>query len=49
MTERIWDKFLSERDKAVFAAGGCGARRVRHKIARGSSCARGGPDTFGER
>jgi len=24
--ERIWDKFLTERDKAVFAAGGFGAR-----------------------
>ena len=29
MTERIWDKFLTERDKAVFAAGGFGASRVR--------------------
>jgi maleamate amidohydrolase len=26
MPERIWDKFLTERDKAVFAAGGFGAR-----------------------
>jgi hypothetical protein len=26
MTERIWDKFLTERDKAVFTAGGFGAR-----------------------
>ena len=26
MTERIWDKFLTARDKAVFAAGGFGAR-----------------------
>ena len=26
MTEPIWDKFLTERDKAVFAAGGFGAR-----------------------
>jgi hypothetical protein len=26
MTERIWDKFLTERDKTVFAAGGFGAR-----------------------
>jgi maleamate amidohydrolase len=26
MTERIWDKFLTERDKAVFAAAGFGAR-----------------------
>jgi nicotinamidase-related amidase len=26
MTERIWDRFLTERDKAVFAAGGFGAR-----------------------
>ncbi len=26
MTERIWDKFLTERDMAVFAAGGFGAR-----------------------
>ena len=26
MTERIWDKFLTERDKAVFATGGFGAR-----------------------
>src|SRR5262249_9819413 len=26
MAERIWDKFLTERDKAVFAAGGFGAR-----------------------
>jgi maleamate amidohydrolase len=26
MTERIWDQFLTERDKAVFAAGGFGAR-----------------------
>src|SRR5713226_3864972 len=26
MYERIWDKFLTERDKAVFAAGGFGAR-----------------------
>jgi hypothetical protein len=26
MTDRIWDKFLTERDKAVFAAGGFGAR-----------------------
>ena len=25
MAERIWDKFLTERDKAVFAAGGFGA------------------------
>jgi hypothetical protein len=27
MTERIWDKFLTERDKAVFAAGGLGHMR----------------------
>ena len=26
MSEPIWDKFLTERDKAVFAAGGFGAR-----------------------
>ena len=26
MTERIWDKFLTDRDKAVFAASGYGAR-----------------------
>jgi maleamate amidohydrolase len=26
MNERIWDKFLTERDKSVFAAGGFGAR-----------------------
>jgi maleamate amidohydrolase len=26
VNERIWDKFLTERDKAVFAAGGFGAR-----------------------
>jgi maleamate amidohydrolase len=26
MTEPVWDKFLTERDKAVFAAGGFGAR-----------------------
>ena len=26
MTERVWDKFLTGRDKAVFAAGGFGAR-----------------------
>ncbi|HMB09448.1 isochorismatase family protein [Saliniramus sp.] len=26
MTERIWDKFLTERDKAVFAASGYGAQ-----------------------
>ena len=26
MNERVWDKFLTERDKAVFAAGGFGAR-----------------------
>ena len=26
MSQRIWDKFLTERDKAVFAAGGFGAR-----------------------
>jgi maleamate amidohydrolase len=26
MNERMWDKFLTERDKAVFAAGGFGAR-----------------------
>jgi nicotinamidase-related amidase len=26
MTERVWDKFLTERDKAVFAAGGFGAQ-----------------------
>ena len=26
MTERIWDKFLTERDKAVFAQAGYGAR-----------------------
>ena len=26
MSERIWDKFLTERDKAVFATGGFGAR-----------------------
>ena len=25
MTEYVWDKFLTERDKAVFAAGGFGA------------------------
>ena len=25
MTERIWDKYLTERDKAVFAAAGFGA------------------------
>jgi hypothetical protein len=25
MSERIWDKFLTERDKAVFTAGGFGA------------------------
>jgi maleamate amidohydrolase len=26
MTEHVWDRFLTERDKAVFAAGGFGAR-----------------------
>jgi hypothetical protein len=26
MTERVWDKFLTARDKAVFAASGYGAR-----------------------
>ena len=26
MNVRIWDKFLTERDKAVFVAGGFGAR-----------------------
>lgn len=26
MTEYVWDKFLTERDRAVFAAGGFGAR-----------------------
>ena len=26
MNERIWDKFLTERDKTVFAASGYGAR-----------------------
>jgi len=26
MTERVWDKFLTEEDKAVFAASGYGAR-----------------------
>ena len=26
MAERIWDKFLTERDKAVFQSGGFGAR-----------------------
>jgi maleamate amidohydrolase len=26
MSDRVWDKFLTERDKAVFAAGGFGAR-----------------------
>jgi maleamate amidohydrolase len=26
MSERVWDKFLTERDKTVFAAGGFGAR-----------------------
>jgi nicotinamidase-related amidase len=26
MTEAVWDRFLTERDKAVFAAGGFGAR-----------------------
>src|SRR5207248_271198 len=26
MSERVWDKFLTERDRAVFAAGGFGAR-----------------------
>jgi len=26
MSERVWDKFLTEQDKAVFAAGGFGAR-----------------------
>ena len=26
MSEPVWDKFLTERDKAVFAAGGFGAR-----------------------
>ena len=25
MSEAIWDRFLTERDKAVFAAGGFGA------------------------
>jgi hypothetical protein len=25
VTEYVWDKFLTERDKAVFAAGGFGA------------------------
>lgn len=31
MTEYIWDKFLTERDKAVFAAGGFGATSERGK------------------
>ena len=26
MSEPVWNKFLTERDKAVFAAGGFGAR-----------------------
>jgi hypothetical protein len=26
MSERVWDKFLTARDKAVFAASGYGAR-----------------------
>src|SRR5207248_1878342 len=26
MSERVWDKFLTERDRAVFGAGGFGAR-----------------------
>ena len=26
MTERVWDKFLTEEDKAVFKASGLGAR-----------------------
>src|SRR5206468_1566361 len=26
MSERVWDKFLTERDRVVFAAGGFGAR-----------------------
>jgi hypothetical protein len=26
MNDRIWDKFLTDRDKAVFAVGGFGAR-----------------------
>ena len=31
MTEYVWDKFLTERDKAVFAAGGFGATADRGK------------------
>ena len=27
MTERIWDRYLTERDRSVFAAGGFGARQ----------------------
>ena len=26
MTERVWDRFLTERDKQVFAASGYGVR-----------------------
>ena len=37
MNERIWDKFLTERDKAVFAAGGFGAREPASAIDRRSS------------
>ena len=28
MTERIWDKFLTERDRQVFAAAGYGAPKA---------------------
>jgi hypothetical protein len=38
MNERIWDKFLTERDKAVFAAGVWSARGVRQ--ATGVACDR---------
>jgi hypothetical protein len=39
MNERIWDKFLTERDKAVFAVGGFGgAGRIWQ--ATGAACHR---------
>ena len=38
MTEYVWDKFLTERDKAVFAAGGFGARAGFGRRATRSAC-----------
>ena len=43
MAEPIWHKFLTERDKAVFAAGGFGARAGFGKRPALTRATRGGP------